>query len=474
MSDTLQLEDVAKAVHDLTEAVTEMKAGQVDRATVEALEARVVEAQEAAKEAQNAAREGITPADVLEEAASAYRGAKTPEERMAFLHGEFDVADGIQLKPRDIARIANVKDEDLREFHRAADDVVLLANALGVDPRETKYYEREFKPLMAAMDTATAAEGTEWKPTELSAALIQRVELSLEVAGLFPGIEMPTQPYEIPGMAVARIRSGKHAEQTADTGQTGFKKVTPGSRKVTLSAVKFAAEALVSKEAEEDLIIPILPLMQDELVYGLSADVDDCIINGDTTGPHMDSDVTASDDPRKNWKGLRKLAAAGAKIDGASVAKLTVSHLRANRKVMGKYGIAPAQLAHIVSMAAYIELLDDTSVLTLEKYGPNATVLTGELARVDGVPIIVSAYVRQDLNAAGVYDGVTTTETEAITAYRNGFLRGRRRGVTVQVLREVYAEYDQDAILASQRLAFEPRFPVATENIVALTYNIDS
>jgi hypothetical protein len=155
------------------------------------------------------------------------------------------------------------------------------------------------------------------------------------------------------------------------------------------------------------------------------------------------------------------------------VAKLTVAHLRANRKKMGKYGIDPQKVAHVISMAGLIGLLDDTSVLTLEKYGPQATIFNGELAKVDGSPIIVSPAVRDDLNASGVYDGTTTTETVAISVYRPGFLRGSRRGVTVQVLRELYAEYDQDAIVASCRKAFVPRFP-STEKIVATTYNIDS
>jgi hypothetical protein len=68
--------------------------------------------------------------------------------------------------------------------------------------------------------------------------------------------------------------------------------------------------------------------------------------------------------------------------------------LRGNRKKMGKYGVDPNELAHILSINEYIDLLSDTAVFTLEKYGPNATILTGELAKVDNVPVIVSEAVR--------------------------------------------------------------------------------
>jgi hypothetical protein len=141
---------------------------------------------------------------------------------------------------------------------------------------------------------------------------------------------------------------------------------------------------------------------------------------------------------------------------------------------MGVYGVKPADLAHVMSINAYIKLLADTSVLTLEKYGPFATILTGELGKVDGSPIIVSQYVRADLNATGVFDNSTTTRTEVLTVNRRGYAIGERRGVTLQVLKELYAEDDQDAIVVSWRKAFAARFTSSTEKTVAAAYNVTS
>lgn len=459
------LEAVAKAVHDLSESVLKMQAGQVDRETVERIAREVVDSQRAAAETANR-RTGIGAEDLEPEMPALRR--LSPRQRLEIMHAR---------PARRVAAMVRRPVDDVSAFQDRADELVLVATMLRADPRETRFYSEEYLPAMrAAMDSTTATEGDEWVPQGMSASMIERINLALQVANLFPMVPMPTQPYDLPAAAVSRVRGGKAVEQTADTGQTGFKKITPGTRKVTLTAAKFAAEILVSKELEEDSILPILPFIQSEIVDFVSADIEDCILNGDTTVSHQDSDTTASDDPRKNFMGLRKLtlAQASRKTDGSSASALTVAMLRTNRVKMGKYGVRIADLAHIMSINSYIQLLSDTNVMTVDKYGPQATILAGELGKVDGTPIIVSEYMRTDLNASGVYDGTTTTETTALTVNRRGFIRGERRGMTLQWLRELYAEYDQDALVASVRQAFEQVYPIATQGTAAITYNVDS
>lgn len=390
---------------------------------------------------------------------------RSSRDRMSEIHGAY---------PGKVADALRVPEKTVRELHDVTDTLVLASAYLDRPAFELDYYANVFKPAVQAMDSTTAAEGDEYVPTMLSGSLIERVNLALNVASLFPFVQMPSQPFEIPGLSVSRQRGATKAEEVADTGQGKFEKRTPATRKITLSAVKFGTEVIVSKELEEDSIVAMIPMIQSELVDWLAADIEDAIVNGDATNPHQDSDVTDFTDPadpRTAWNGLRNLTLAGAKTDGAN-AVLTAAMLRGNRSKMGKYGTRSDQLAHIISMRSYINLLADANVLTLDKYGPNAPILTGELGKVDGVPIVVSEYMRQDLNATGVHDGVTTNRTHALTVNRNSFLVGDRRGVTVQVLRELYAESDQDAIIASLRKAFTPRFPAATETIVAQTYNI--
>lgn len=463
------LDDVAQSVAALSTAVEGMKEGLVDRATVEQIAAEAI--------AKSGQHRGYTPEPVALDAQGnpvdferELLGA-TPRDRFRAV---------LELPARETASILGRDVESVQHLQARADDVVLLGAILGnqaaqkgasFDVRETRFYKTQFLPAMqAAVDTQTAGEGAEFVPRELSANLIDRVTLALKVLGVFPEIGMPTNPFDLPARALARTRGGRHVEQTQDTGQTKIKKVTAGSRKITLTAAKFATEILVSKEAEEDEIIAVLPFLQEELQDFTAADLEDTAINGATV--ERDSDSGGAEDPRLNWNGLRKVANANSAERDHGGGALTVAGLRSNRKLMGKYGIDPEQLVHILGMVEYIELLNDTSVLTLEKYGPQATVLTGELARADGVPVIVSEYVRQDLNATGVFDNTTKTKTVALTAHRKSFFRGTRRQLQVEYLRELYSESDQDAVKISTRQALEKRY--GTDKTVAVSYNVNA
>ena len=470
MAENSVLEQVNESVHRLSEAVTEMRENRVDRETVENIVSELLERQKAANEELNR-RRGYEPNDVDGDGLPELerRGKKlSRRERLTHLH----VRDA-----RKGAAWSGKSEEKIRAFQEASDDLLIIGAALAnagkiSDVRETDYYREEYLPAVRALDSTTAGEGDEFVPTELSSSLIERVNLALRCIAIFPSINMPTQPFEIPAFAVTRQRLGSHAEQTGDTGQAKFKVVTPGTRKISLDAKKFAGRMLVSRELEEDSIVAILPFMRQELVEYLAADLEDTLLNGDTAGTHQDNDTTAADDPRKLWDGLRKRVAAGAKTDAAA-GNLTVAMLRTNRKTMGKYGVNPADLVHIISINSYIQLLADTNVLTVDKYGPGATILSGELGKADGAPLIVSEYVRTDLDATGVNSsvGANNVKTAAITVSKRGYLVGQRRGASVEILRELYAESDQDLILTSTRKAFAARFP-ATENTVALTYNL--
>lgn len=452
-------EDLKRSVHTLSEKVAELQDGRTDRETVERIAAEVVERQMAA--ARDTAAKGHQPADVdPDDSPSVFRG----RDRLAQIH---------QRSASEVARLTRVSEGDVRAFHDACDTAVLIATILRRDVRELDFTQNVLTPMARAINTQDATEGLEFIPTELSASLIERVNLPLRVPALFPMIAMPTNPFKIPGMGVSRVRGGVHAEQKDDTGQTKFKVAQPTTRQITLTAVKFAARIFTSKEAEEDSIIAIMPFLQAEIVDFLSADLEDAVINGDTASTHMDADSDTTGDPRKGWNGLRKLAAAGAKTDGNNT-NADLLMLRENRKKMGKYGITPSSLAHIMSMASYIDLLADTSVQTVDKYGSGATVVTGELGRADGVPIVVSEYVREDLDETGVYVGGTATDDRSavITVNTGGYLRGQRRGMTVEWARELYIESDQDLVVASLRQAFVPRFPSTTEYAVAVMYNV--
>lgn len=460
------IEDVAKAVAGLQEAVEGVKSGQVDKSTVENM---ITEAMETSQ------RAGYRPDPVAVDA----EGNPLDIEREV-LGGTVTerINSVLTLPAKETAAVLRKDVEVVENFRQKADDLCLIAairagQGKGGDPRELKFYGSQFLPAMnAAVDTLTTSEGKEYVPRDLSSGLIERVNLQLRVLALFPEITMPTNPFDLPARGLTRQRLGRGTEATADTGQTKAKTVTPATRKITLDAAKFWGEILVSKEAEEDSIISVLDFIREELEDYLRADLEDVVINGDTAATHRDDDSNGSTDPRKNWEGLRKLAATNSAQRDHGGGDLTVAGLRANRKVMGKYGINPNELAHIVSLVGYVDLLSDSNVITVDKYGMQATLLSGELGRADGAPIIVSEYVREDLDATGVRPVAAGTKTVAITANRKALLRGTRRQLMVEYLKELYSESDQDAVKVSTRQALTERYTAA--KAVAVSRNVDA
>ena len=125
-----------------------------------------------------------------------------------------------------------------------------------------------------------------------------------------------------------------------------------------------------------------------------------------------------------------------------------------------------------LSPAAYAKLLQDTAgILTADKYGPGAPVVTGEAARVGGVPIIPTTWMPENLNNSGVYDGSTTNQTAAILADRDAFALGERRSIKVRSSDEILMESDQVVVLSTWRGDFEPLYAIASNEIVWYLYN---
>lgn len=319
-----------------------------------------------------------------------------------------------------------------------------------------------------AMTSVGVGIGDEWVPTDLSSELQRRFYATSDLAAIISAreIDMPTQPYEYP---LVTTRPVFYLETTENV------EATPsniGTSKVTLNAKKMMGRVDFSYELEEDSIIPILPMVQ-ELLSAAAADAyESAIINGDTTAVHMDSDTQAVPKAAERaFDGLRKYAkdVAGLWVD-LSTGGLTEANLRSMKKRMGKYGARPRDLIWLVGPGAINDMMGITNVTTIEKYGPRATLVTGELTSFLGIPIVVSERMREDLNALGVYDGVTTTRGGILLVSLSNFLAGRRREFTVEVDRDIKTQ--THFVVASFRRAFTPiEAPSATIQTVVGAYN---
>lgn len=386
--------------------------------------------------------------------------------------------------------VTPTEDHEVREFQLACDDLYILNSVLGSKARaenlpwgpsdwsKLKTFGRVHDMLAPgrtrlgkALYSTGAGVGDEWVPTGFSAQLTELFHLQYMVAALFESIPMPTNPYTLPveaSDATAYLATESQADES-----TKLRASTPETTSLTFTAVKLAARTVFSAEVEEDSIIPILPWVRLQVAKAIAFGVEDAILNGDSAGTHQDTNVTGSDDARKSWLGLRAAA-----IDGTSLttsfsnAEPTLELLRDVRELLGTRAGDPGNLALIVSALEYIKLLGITQVLTLDQYGPAATVLTGELAKIDGIPIVTSEKMQDNLGASGYYDGVNTDRSSVILVHRPSWLLGERTGITVRSVEDI--ETDQTKMVSKIRQDYQAVFPVTTaaNKVVALGYNI--
>lgn len=385
--------------------------------------------------------------------------------------------DDLVLAPR-IDEFAPAQRGLIRSFQQTVADMALFgllvdrqakSSSQGFEvARSHKLTRARWEQICRAMDVDTAAEGGTWVPTGIGASLHEKVRASGKVAALFARIDLPTNPWKWP-IEGGDVTAYRVAEPTGDT-ETKVAASTPGTLAATFDAEIFGARALFSKSLEADSALAILPFAQRKIVQAFVDAEERAILDGDTDGTHQDSDVGASTtDARTAWDGLRKKAIAQTLVTATST---TAANLLLIRGGMGKWGVNPADLAYIIGVSAYHDLIGDTTLLTVDKMGPLATILNGQVGSVGGVPVIVSEHVRENLNATGVYDGITTTKTVNMCVNRNEWAMGQRMALDVEVDDSIYRETFQRVLVGFMREDFQHIGDAAANDDTAIAYNV--
>lgn len=389
-----------------------------------------------------------------------------------------DIGDDGELAPR----INDFRVEDrrvIRSFQQTVADMCLFGMMVDKDAKSSsrgfevarshRLFRDRWTSILRALDTDTAAEGIEWVPTGIGATLHERVRASGKVAALFPRIDIPTNPWKWP-LEGADATAFRVAEPTSDTA-TKVTASTPGTGGATFDAEIFGGRVLFSKSLEADSAVAILPFTQNKLVKAFVDAEEKAILDGDADGTHQDADVQAigATDARTAWDGLRKKALAQTVVTATST---SVANLLLLRKGMTKWGLNPAELAYIVGVSAMHAILADSNVLTVDKMGPQATILNGQIASVAGVPVIASEFVRENLNASGVQDGITTTKTYNLCVNRGEWAMGQRMALDVEVDDSIYRETYQRVVVGFMREDFQSLADAATNEDTAISFNV--
>ncbi len=339
-----------------------------------------------------------------------------------------------------------------------------------VNPRSLEDWQANLK---AAMDSTTAGAGDELVATGEAAALWADINVDTLVAGLFTRVDMPTNPFEIP-LQLGDVSWYPGTENTATT-ETAL---TTGRQ--TLTAYELVAEVPWSLTLEEDAVIAMAAEVRSTLVRNAVEVIDDVLLNADTTlQNNINADgatIAASTAGKAHWlvgfDGLLHLplvdnAAQGNNHGAAPSADM----FNEARGLLGKYGVRPSELAYIADVGTYIKSLGIGEFRTLDKLGPQATLLNGQLAQVDGIPVIVSEQMAPSDADGKVTDGASNAKGRLLAVNRTQWRLGFRRELMIETTRDIQKR--QNIMVVSMRLAFMERTGArASAKHTALQYNI--
>lgn len=382
------------------------------------------------------------------------------------------------------------EDEQVKELQKLNDDLCIVHAVCAAAPPGTyggikslgmfAEFAEARDDFAKAMDTATAGAASEWVPSMLSAQLQSVMDLELQVAGLHRSFPMPAPTFTLPLKLAHSI--GYRGVQTTDADSPAkYPKSVVTSGDVTYTAEKVVGRVVWTGEMDEDSVVPMLPLLREDIPVAVGRAVEYAVIDGQITGvidTGDDPSGTASD-PRNLWDGYRYYANTNsAQVDLSSA--WTLEGIRSIRKAMGKTGIYPQNLAWVVSTSAYFQLLslrdsqNNPVVYTLAGAGAQATNLTGVLGFLDNIQVIPSEFVREDLNVTGIHDGTTETDTIIACVHKPSWMFGTRKELTVEASPEPYFESGDLVIRGIARMDFQALFPYANQVAVAVGYGITS
>lgn len=372
-------------------------------------------------------------------------------------------------KTVDVSRmISQMFNGDPVDFIGASEKKDRIGNCKGI--LNTHFGKEVLAPMIKAFGTGVSGGGQEWVPTAISSTYLEEFELRRVLESRFGSINMPTNPFKMPKI------SGVTKARKATEGQTGFTAGQFGTDDIEFSATKLEEFYVLPEELSEDSAPDFMAAGRDEVVRAQERAVESAILNGDNDGTHIDSDTQGfgADVAEKIWNGLRKLALANS-ANGVTTsfgaATLTEALLRTLRASLGKFGSDVENLIWIAGPSVYTQFLALPSVVTIDKMGPMATVLKGALAAYQGIPILNSEWMREDLNATGVYDGITTNKAGLVLVRADRFMIGNRRPIKVKLMEDLPGN-DRWLLASYRRVDFKGHTQSATEKSVGYGYNI--
>lgn len=252
----------------------------------------------------------------------------------------------------------------------------------------------DLQAALKALTSTGSGTGDELVPTEMASELWQDFFLASRVVPQLTPIAMPSNPFDVP-LGLGDVTWRKGTENTSTTASD------PTTAKSTLTVTEAVTEQDWSYTLNEDAVIAMAPALRERLAISGAEQMDAFALNADGTNANTGNinldDANPDDDAyylSSGQDGLRHqwlvdntdqtVDAGGDALADGDILSMLVK--------MGKYAINPEQSRIVCDISTYLKgFLNLDAVQTIDKFGPQAVVLTGQLAAYRGIPIIVSA-----------------------------------------------------------------------------------
>lgn len=393
-----------------------------------------------------------------------------------------------------ISEAAYVPEETIREWDQTAIDNLFprvpLAWFSGKD-RElaaagkfelTEAYQRAVR----AMDTAESGYGAELIGAQYVGELWEGARKESRVFSLLDTFEMIAPTAYIP--VEADLPEMLFVSESTTYNASNYATSKSGSNRVQVDAKKFVIHQMWSGELEEDSILPFVPYLRRQAQLALAHYSDSLVLNGDTTNAATGNINLDDADPADTkhylaFDGIRHAGlvdnTANGQDAGGTLAYTELTDLRrlaidATYLMDWGHPTNPDDFVYVAEPETGDTVADLDEVLTVDKYGPMATVLAGEVARIGRNPLITSIAMPKTEADGKVSTTPGNNTLGQIAAFnRRGFKVGWRRRVKAEV--ERLPATDQTRLVYSLRLGlgrFSPTGAASGIEAATVLYNI--
>lgn len=288
------------------------------------------------------------------------------------------------------------------------------------------------------IEKSTRFSDADWETT-WNSKIFTGIQNRVVVEPIFNTIAMNARVMNFPfnpdtGMDATWVASS--ALNDGDNVGTAFNDTSSGATQrhalteVTLTASKLATREYIGYEEEEDALIPVAGMIRDAIIRRMARTSDASILGTGVSAPFTELEELAGGN------------AGNSVTTGSASDLLTVAEILTARKNMGQWGMNPSDLTVFLSQAAYYGLLDAAEVVTVDKYGDNATIKAGELGKLWGMSLVVS----------DAFEAAGAGNAQGILVNPNNYLVGNYRNMTIETATDVVAQ--QKALVATRRFGF--------------------